>query len=551
MLAFEAADVRGRTEAGTQFGEEAGVAEESKTMVIMPGEEEERALVTSFLATEGAPFQEEERQKTAERPLSEVEEFLEKGFSAEIPEDDPILTRPRDVRNATRAAAEERDREEKEQKKRERPRPEPKPKPVRIPTPPIPVIPPLEEATDEPDAARTRPLSADAMVRVATPIPQEAQPADDKGNAGAEAAARQTLAMEIGPEASEKIESEGAAHVEALLKRAVEEAEKAVASRGKESALPPLPPAPRPILVPPLDVLATPGPIETPALIERVLSERILLALTEPPPLPERPPVPEPGTDEKIERTLEDVYRSMLSRNLYQVLNVTPFSPLSAIRDSGIRLRAKYEPAQYKGYMLSARARLLLRFVGEEIDRACAVLVDPAERTAYDNRINTDYGQDRRLALSYLFEAERNCDEGKASIEANNWPDALILFSKAAEANPRDPEYLAFRGWATYQALKAGQSSDSFAPNKARNILERALAVDPRHARALLFIARIEKEMGNLAAARTWYGRLQKVDPANEEALVQLDWLRTAVESEKPREESGVWDRFKGLFKKK
>jgi len=274
------------------------------------------------------------------------------------------------------------------------------------------------------------------------------------------------------------------------------------------------------------------------------------LALREPEPIPERPAEPEAGTDESIERILEDVYRSMLSRTLYQFLNVGPTTPLSTVRESGARLNTKYSPEQYRAYMLSARARKLLECVGSEIERAVVVLTDPRQRELYDERVNTDYGQDRKVALSYLFEAESTFQEGLKEMEGRSWSDALLLFTRASESNPRDPEYLANKGWATYQALKSGQSTDSFAPNKARNILERALAVDSRNLKAMLYLARLERDMGNIDAARSWYERLQKLDPANDEVAAAIEWLRMSSGVQRTPD-VGFWGRFMGLFRKK
>jgi tetratricopeptide (TPR) repeat protein len=297
--------------------------------------------------------------------------------------------------------------------------------------------------------------------------------------------------------------------------------------------------------------IAARNPVTEPVAPQVRLEDVVRLALKDPPPVPERPPMPEAGTDESIERILEEVYRGMLSRNLYQVLNVTPFTPLSSVRDSATRLRAKYSAGQFSRYILSVRARRLLEYIGQEVERAETVLTELGERTVYDNRVGTDYGQDRRVALSFLFDAEEAFLSGVVLAERNEWAEALQRFTRAAELNPRDPEYLARRGWATYQALRTGQSTDSFAPNKARNILERALAVDPRHAHAMLYLARIEKEMENLDAARTWYERLQKVEPASEEAAIAVEKLRSMSRENRKAESVSMWERFKGIFRRK
>jgi cytochrome c-type biogenesis protein CcmH/NrfG len=153
-------------------------------------------------------------------------------------------------------------------------------------------------------------------------------------------------------------------------------------------------------------------------------------------------------------------------------------------------------------------------------------------------------------ALAALFDAEDALLAGLSAQRQERWLDALESFNRAAELNGRDPDYLAYLGWATYQSYKSGQSDDSFAPNKARNILERALAIDARNARALLFIARIEKGMNNMEAARLWYERLHKLEPANDEVNSALEWLRMSAGISR-RDQSGFWNWLKGIFMRK
>lgn len=274
------------------------------------------------------------------------------------------------------------------------------------------------------------------------------------------------------------------------------------------------------------------------------------LALSDPPPPPPRHAVQEEGTDESIERILEDVYRSMLSRNLYQVLNVSSSTPISAIRDAAARVSAKYSLEQYKGYMLSKRALKILEYVQQGLVRALTVLTDRRERLIYDEHIGTQHDGPTEEVLTVLFDAEDALLLGLAAQRGSRWSDAVENFTTAVELNPRDPDYFAYQGWAIYQCYKTGQSEDSFAPNKARNILERTLAIDGRNPRALLFIARIEKEMGNVEAARVWFERLHKLEPTNEEVNASLEWLRLSAGIER-RDQSGFWNWLKGIFTKK
>ena len=232
------------------------------------------------------------------------------------------------------------------------------------------------------------------------------------------------------------------------------------------------------------------------------------------------------------------------------VLNVSSGTPISAIRDAAARVSAKYSLEQYRGYMLSKRALKILEYVQQGLNRAQTVLTDRAERIIYDEHIQTQYDGPSAEVLGVLFDAEDALLQGLAAQRGSRWVDALESFTAAAELNPRDPDYFAYQGWATYQCYRAGQSEDSFAPNKARNILERTLAIDGRNPRALLFIARIEKEMGNVEAARVWFERLHKLEPANEEVNAALEWLRLSAGIER-RDQSGFWNWLKGIFTKK
>jgi len=577
MLTFESA---GAESAGGELFTEAGAgdAEASKTVVILP-QEKKGGSITSFIVGEETPFQKEEEKKeeppakepAADVPRDDFEQFLQQGFYYREPEKD----------EADKPAAE--------------PEPTPPPEPIES----------REEPAQESPVTEILDGQYDPTERMSVPSDlEEEEVLEQEHEETADIEQVATSAKDVDEEPEEPAE-EAPAHpadarlphpddddepvltptviatpdviaddVDELLKKAVEEAEKAVAERERKEAEEKASATPDETIhdagtedsiefdgqepdeavgeekeedkgIGDLDDL---GPLPE---LPDVAEPRAPPALREPPPLPERPAIPEAGTDENMERILEDVYRSMLARNLYEILTVTPFSPLSAIRESATRLGAKYDPAQFVGYMLSSRAQELLGYVGDEIRRAGEVLTDSKERAIYDNRMSTDYGQDRRVALSYLFEAEGAYQAGQQAEEVENWPEALIQFTKAAETNPRDPEYLACKGWATYQALKSGQSSDSFAPNKARNIMERALAVDARHFKAMLFLARIERDMGNTETARGWYERLHKLDPANDEVAAALDFLKMSPRLDRKPDEAGVWNRFKDIFKKK
>jgi len=277
-----------------------------------------------------------------------------------------------------------------------------------------------------------------------------------------------------------------------------------------------------------------------------------LKAFSDPPPMPPRPDISDPGADEGLERILEDVYRTMLSRNLYQILGTTPESPLSAIRDAAARLLHKYGPDQYRNFMLSQRAGTLLSLVCAEIQRARDVLTDMQERLAYDRHIEIAYPPGLRAHLEVLFEAETLFEIGREAMKAKDFARAAELFEKANLLNPREPEYVAVAGWSTYQSYVSGLVTREESLPRAHAAIQRALAVDPRHQRSILFLARIHRELNEREEALEWYERLLKIDPTNEEASVWTRELKGWVESRRrSASATGPWARFTGLFRRK
>ncbi len=275
------------------------------------------------------------------------------------------------------------------------------------------------------------------------------------------------------------------------------------------------------------------------------------MAYQDPPTMPEAPRNPEPGADQGIERILEDVYGTMLGRSLYQILGVTPNSSLSAVRESGARLQSKYSEDQYRGFMLSSRARLLLDYVQAEIRRAVAVLTEPEQRRLYDARIGTIYpdekGDDVRKRL---FEAEKWYIQGRKALKNDQLAEALGCYARASSINPTEPEYLSSQGWAVFLTYRGERNRDRKKLDEAVSLLRKALQVEPRHIRSMLFMARVLRELGKREDALAWYERIQKQDPSNREAVQSIQDLRRWSASEDDQK-TGAWGRLKSIFSRK
>jgi cytochrome c-type biogenesis protein CcmH/NrfG len=93
---------------------------------------------------------------------------------------------------------------------------------------------------------------------------------------------------------------------------------------------------------------------------------------------------------------------------------------------------------------------------------------------------------------------------------------AIPLLKAARLETPSSPDVLADLGWATW---KTGSQEDDEAPGE---FLRLALTFDPKHSRALEFLARIAIDQGEHAEAQDRLERFLAVKP-------NTDWAKAAL----------------------
>ena len=102
--------------------------------------------------------------------------------------------------------------------------------------------------------------------------------------------------------------------------------------------------------------------------------------------------------------------------------------------------------------------------------------------------------------------------------------DAAMAFDKALELSPDDPNLMA----ATAEARSMARP-DHRIDSDTRALLEKALAVDPQHQRALWLLGIAEYQSGDyVAAAETWSRLHALLDPASEVAASVAEQIRLA-----------------------
>ena len=213
-------------------------------------------------------------------------------------------------------------------------------------------------------------------------------------------------------------------------------------------------------------------------------------------------------------QTLLEEYLRVQGLDHYAVLQTKPTDDRNAISAAIIERRSKFSQAKFNRSKLGEHYAKL-----EEIhaayDRAFDVLSDETKRKQYDaGRPDKSTQPDNALQAEVLFR------KGNALLEQAKYSEAIRLIANALREFPDEPDYLATLGWAYYlQGKRTVQAAD-----KARQYLNRALAIHPDHPRAHEYTGLISSEIGNDAYEATLHLEMAlTADPSRVHALSALE----------------------------
>jgi Flp pilus assembly protein TadD len=98
--------------------------------------------------------------------------------------------------------------------------------------------------------------------------------------------------------------------------------------------------------------------------------------------------------------------------------------------------------------------------------------------------------------------ADPNWVEGKKAVEAQDWKKAADLLSKAAAAEPKNPD---IQNWLGFSQRKLGHMDAAF------SAYNEALKLNPKHKRAHEYIGEAYLMVGNVSKAEQHLAELQKL----------------------------------------
>lgn len=125
-------------------------------------------------------------------------------------------------------------------------------------------------------------------------------------------------------------------------------------------------------------------------------------------------------------------------------------------------------------------------------------------------------------AASEFWKAE--ITRGIASYKAGKYKESVGAFDRAAALNPNDPIPHLYLGLA-WQAQFIPNGQQEASATHAHDEFQRAIVLDPSAWPPLILMASLERDLGNVGAARKWYSQALQLDPENADMYVALGAL--------------------------
>jgi cytochrome c-type biogenesis protein CcmH/NrfG len=113
---------------------------------------------------------------------------------------------------------------------------------------------------------------------------------------------------------------------------------------------------------------------------------------------------------------------------------------------------------------------------------------------------------------------------GVASFKLGQYGESITVFQQAVDLNPGDPIPHLYLGIA-WQAQFVPGSQSTTSGDQAAAQYHRAVELDAANWPALVLLAQLARDRGNLDEARSWYQKALQLDPANADTWVALGAL--------------------------
>jgi curved DNA-binding protein CbpA len=217
--------------------------------------------------------------------------------------------------------------------------------------------------------------------------------------------------------------------------------------------------------------------------------------------------------------SLEVLVKKLAGADHFEVLALKRDAAGPAIKIAYFQLAKIYHPDAVPADA-PPDVRKLCADVFAKVSEAGSVLGEDASRAAYLEELKS--GGAGQLDVNNIFQAENAFQAGTMLEKARKYAEAILKFDEALKLNPDEAEFAMWRAWCEF--LLAGEKRKKLPQSVAA--LEAALKKNPRCAQGYLFLGRMAKIVGDLAAAEKQLKRGLQVAPEHLELQRELKYLR-------------------------
>jgi hypothetical protein len=213
-----------------------------------------------------------------------------------------------------------------------------------------------------------------------------------------------------------------------------------------------------------------------------------------------------------FEREMKKLIATADTCSYYQLLGVTPDSPLSQVKRNYYELARKFHPDRHMDH--PERMQPLQKLM-HTVTFAYKTLSDADACVEYDRRLVASGTFDLGRTKSELQQTTEEClEEAQKCIRAKNYRGSILWLRKAVEIEPASSRY--------HTLLARSLSAVPIYRRDAMEHAQRAIVLDSTNVTAHLQLAELYEEMKLPWRARPHYAKVLEIDAENSEARERL-----------------------------
>jgi len=204
--------------------------------------------------------------------------------------------------------------------------------------------------------------------------------------------------------------------------------------------------------------------------------------------------------------------RQLNSMDFYQLFELPRAATRAQVVVAAERLRKTYDPSTYPAIVRDAVSAIIRR-----VDEALLIFRDPIQRQEYDKLLgqrSARGSEDLQKRVAQRSIAEQNFAKAKELSVDGDYYGAIVLLKQAVQFAPDHAS--------AWYLLGACQERNPKWRREAAESYQRALAIDPGNADALISLGDLYRSEGLISRAQNCYEDVIKIAPENEEAKRRL-----------------------------